>query len=291
MVKLKIKFMKIKNILILLIGFNFFSCSNSSDDLEKKSSKKIVTIKGSDTVLPIVEAEVSIFKTAFENISLSIAGGGTGDGIKALINGETDIAMASRDLKDEEKLELKNKNKIIIKKIIAYDALMIIVNPNNSISKLTREQIELIYTGKITNWSEVGGQNLTIEIYTRETTSGTNSYFKEQVLDDKEYSNNILSTFVNEAIVQSVEISKGAIGYIGLGFKSPKIKALSVSFDQGKTYVYPSLSSIMNKSYPISRPLFFMYENTNVEKAKEISDFTLSDEGQKIIKELGYIPL
>ncbi len=273
-----------------LIVFTF-SCSNEKLKLNEQNKKKIISIKGSDTVLPIIESEIASFKNEYPSISLSVVGGGTGDGIEALIQGNTDLAMASRDLKDKEKIIFNQKNKNITKKIIAHDALMIVVNPSNPISKLTREQIELIYTGKITNWSELGGLNIPIELYSRESTSGTYSYFQEVVLNDNAYSKNMLSTFVTEAIVKSVAISKGAIGYIGIGYKTNKIKALSVSFNGGKTFIKPSIETTKNKTYPISRPLFLMYEESNKEKVNEIIDFTLSEKGQNIISELGYIPL
>jgi len=283
--------MNIKYLSLFFSIFLLISCSSDKISEDQQNKKKIISIKGSDTVLPIIESEIAKFKNEYPSISLSVVGGGTGDGIQALTEESTDLAMASRDLKDKEKIIFNQKNKKIVKKMIAHDALMIVVHPSNPITKLTREQIELIYTGKIDNWSKLGGLNIPIELYSRESTSGTYSYFQEEVLNDNAYSKNMLSTFVTEAIVKSVAISKGAIGYIGIGYKTNKIKALSVSFDGGITYVSPSIETTKNKTYPISRPLYLMYEESNKEKVIEIIDFTLSEKGQKIISELGYIPL
>ncbi|MEY3236992.1 MAG: hypothetical protein RI883_1093 [Bacteroidota bacterium] len=279
--------MKKQLLVLMLPAFALLSCGGSKE----KTEKQAITIKGSDTVLPLAQMEAEKLMKQDSSITVSVIGGGTGVGITALLEGSTDIAMASRDLKTEEALKFSEAKKEIEKVLIAYDALSVIVHPGNKVSQLTREQIEKIYTGEIKNWKEVGGEDLKIVAYSRESSSGTYEYFKEEVLDDKNYATDVLSMPATGAIVQSVGQTKGAIGYVGLAYQTKSVKQLAVSYDEGKTYVAPSVAAAKDKSYPISRPLFFMYEKVNSEKVKSIIDFTLSEEGQKIVFEVGYVPL
>lgn len=276
--------------LFMIPVMSLVSCGGGEKEKEG-GEKKSLTIKGSDTVLPLAQMEAEKLMAENKNISISVIGGGSGVGFTALMEGTTDIAMASRDLKTEEALQFKSAKKDIVKTIIAYDALTVIVNPANKVSQLTREQIEKIFTGEIKNWKEVGGEDLKIVAYSRESSSGTYEYFKEEVLDEKNYASDILSMPATGAIVQSVGQTKGAIGYIGLAYESKSVKNLSVSYDQGKTFIAPSIATAKDKTYPISRPLFFMYDKTNADKVKEIVEFITSEAGQKIVSEIGYIPL
>jgi len=250
-----------------------------------------LTAKGSDTVLPLAQQEAEKYMQKHKDAAITIVGGGTGVGLSALEEGTTDLAMASRDLKTEEKLKFKTAKKDVKEALIAYDALSIIVNPNNKVSQLTREQLESIFTGKITNWKEVGGADEKIVAYSRETSSGTYEFFKEHVLNKKNYASNILMMPATGSIVQSVGQTKGAIGYIGLAYETKEVKALKVSYDQGKTFVAPSVDAAKDKTYPISRPLYFFYDATAESKVKPFIDYVLSEEGQKIVLETGYVPL
>ena len=284
---------KIKLFLILpLIGM--LSCGKAKTD-EKSSGDKAaavsVTLKGSDTVLPLAQKEAEDLMKSDASTSITVVGGGSGVGITALIDGTTDIAMASRDLKTEEKLKFSEAKKEIEEVVIAFDALTVIVNPANGVSKLTREQLEKIFTGEIKNWKDVGGADEKIVAYSRESSSGTYEFFKEEVMAKKNYATDVLSLPATGAIVQAVGQTKGAIGYIGLAYETKEVKQLAVSYDQGKTFVEPSVASAKDKSYPISRPLFYMYDKTNAAKVKSIIDYALSDAGQKTVSEIGYIPL
>lgn len=267
----------------------FVSCGGNKE--ENKEEKQAITIKGSDTVLPLAQMEAEKMMDKDSSVSISVVGGGSGVGITALLDGTTEMAMASRDLKTEETLKFKEAKIEIEKVIVAYDALSIIVHPDNKVSQLTREQIEKIFTGEIKNWKEVGGEDMKIVAYSRESSSGTYEFFKEEVLDDKNYASDILSMPATGAIVQSVSQTKGAIGYIGLAYQNKTVKQLSVSYDQGKTFVAPSVETAKDKSYPIARPLFYMYNKTNTDKVKPFVDYTLSEEGQKIVEEIGYITI
>ncbi|HEX5625327.1 MAG TPA: PstS family phosphate ABC transporter substrate-binding protein, partial [Saprospiraceae bacterium] len=205
--------------------------------------------------------------------------------------GNTDIAMASRDLKGEEKLKLQEKQIQIETKTIAVDALAVVVNPQNKVEKLTREQLEKIFTGEITNWKDVGGDDLTIVVYSRENSSGTYEFFKEHVMDKKNYASSVLNMPATGAIVQSISQTKGSIGYIGLAYMTSDIKSLQVSYDGGQTFAAPSVEAAMNKTYPIARPLYYFYDVKSADKVKAFVDFCLSAEGQKLVQEIGYIPV
>jgi phosphate transport system substrate-binding protein len=175
-------------------------------------------IKGSDTCLPLIQKQKENYMKKNAGSSVTVVGGGSGVGIQALLAGQTDIAMASRKLKMDEKLKLQDAGKAYKEVVFAQDALSVIVNPGNKINQLTREQLEGIFTGKIKNWKEVGGDDLTIVVYSRETSSGTYEFFKEHVLNLKNFAGNALMMPATGAIVQSVSQTKGAIGYIGLAY-------------------------------------------------------------------------
>ncbi len=248
-------------------------------------------IKGSDTVLPLTQKEAEVFMKKFPGSSIMVTGGGSGVGLAALQNGTTDIAQSSRKMKLDEKMKLQDAGKTFKEVIIANDALAVIVNPANKISQLTREEIESIYTGKVTNWKEVGGDDMNIVVYSRESSSGTFEFFKEHVMNKKNFAPTAMLMPATGAIVQSVSQTKGAIGYVGLAYLETTVKPLKVSYDKGATYVAPSVESAMNKTYPISRPLYYYYLNSIETAVKPFVDFILSVEGQKIVKEIGYVPV
>ncbi|CAN5485468.1 PstS family phosphate ABC transporter substrate-binding protein [soil metagenome] len=254
------------------------------------NAQKIV-VKGSDTVLPLSQKEAEVYMKTNKNTSISVVGGGSGVGIAALIDGNTDIAMSSRPIKMEERLKLQEAGRAYKEVTIAFDALSVIVNPENKVSQLTREQIEGIYTGKITNWKEVGGADLKIVVYSRETSSGTYEFFKEHVMNRKNYSSSVLNMPATGAIVQSVSQTKGAIGYIGLAYAEKEVKSLAVSYDKGKTFIKPSVESAKNKTYPIVRPLYYYYPVKVEKTVKPYIDFILSTTGQAVIAQIGYITL
>jgi phosphate transport system substrate-binding protein len=246
-------------------------------------------IKGSDTCLPVSQKEAEMFMKSHSGTAVTVTGGGSGVGISALIEGTTDIAQSSRKIKFDERQKMQAAGKTAKEVTIAWDALAIIVNPANGVSKLTREQLEGIFTGKIKNWKEVGGADMNIVPYSRETSSGTYEFFKESVLKNKNYMNGIMSMPATGSIVQSVSQTRGAIGYVGLAYLNDKVKALQVSYDGGKTYVAPSVENARNKSYPVVRPLYYYYEKSAEATVKPFIDYVLSPEGQKIVSEVGFI--
>ncbi|HTO16862.1 MAG TPA: PstS family phosphate ABC transporter substrate-binding protein [Edaphocola sp.] len=248
-------------------------------------------IKGSDTVLPLVQKEAESYMARFPSARISVTGGGSGVGFSALIAGTTDIAQASRRIKFDEKQKLQKKGHTVKEVIIAYDALTIVVNPKNKVKNLTREQLEGIFTGKIKNWKEVGGDDLKIIPYSRETSSGTYEFFKESVLKHKNYMNGILSMPATGAIVQSISQTKGAIGYIGFAYLNKSVKPIHVSYNSGKTFIAPTIANVKKKTYPIVRPLYLYYSVKSESKVKPFIDYILSSTGQKIVADEGYITI
>jgi len=188
-------------------------------------------------------------------------------------------------------LKLQDAGKAFKEVVFANDALSVVVNPANKVSKLTREQLEGIYTGKIKNWKEVGGDDMTIVLYSRESSSGTYEFFKEHVLMNKNYASTALLMPATGAIIQSVSQTKGAIGYVGLAYVEKTVKALNVSYDKGKTYVVPSVETAKNKTYPITRPLQLYYLISNEKLVSPYVNYLLSAEGQKTVLDEGYVPL
>ena len=248
-------------------------------------------IKGSDTVLPLSQKEAESYMKITPGVTVSVTGGGSGVGIAALVEGTTDIAQSSRKIKFSEKGKMQEGGKVAKEVIIAYDAVAIIIHPDNKVNKLTREQLEGIFTGKIKNWKEVGGADEKITPYSRETSSGTYEFFKESVLKNKNYMAGILSMPATGAIVQSVSQTKGAIGYIGLAYVNNTVQAVKVSYDGGKNFVEPTVANAKNKTYPIVRPLYYYYEVKSEKVVKPFIDFVLSPAGQKIVSDVGYISL
>ncbi len=265
----------------IIFSLALMACASSAIFAQK--------IKGSDTVLPLSQKEAENYMKTNPQATVTVTGGGSGVGISALIEGTTDIAQSSRKIKFDEKGKLQEGGKTAKEVIIAYDALAVIVHPSNKVDKLTREQLEGIFTGKIKNWKELGGADEKIIPYSRETSSGTYEFFKESVLKNKNYMSGILSMPATGAIVQSVSQTKGAIGYIGLAYLNKQVKDVKVSYDKGANYVEASVANAKNKTYPVVRPLYYYYEVKAEKTVKPFIDYVLSPAGQKTVMEIGYI--
>lgn len=268
-------------LLVFGLVLSITSCSKQQESIK---------ITGSDTVLPLTQVAAEEYMKELEG-SITVTGGGSGVGIAALTEGTIDIAQASREIKFEERNKLESQGRELVELTIAYDALALVIHPENPVSRLTREQLEGIFTGQIQNWSEVGGEDLKIIPYSRETSSGTYEFFKEHVLQNKNYANGILSMPATGAIIQSVGQTKGAIGYVGLAYINKEVKTLEVSYDEGETFVAPTLAHAMDKSYPIVRPLLYYYLKETEGKVQPFLDFITGKEGQERVREVGYIPL
>lgn len=248
-------------------------------------------VKGSDTLLPLTQELAEDYLEEHPEGEVIVTGGGSGVGIAALMENTTDIAMASRRIKFGEKMKFAEAGLEAREVIVAYDALAVVVNPSNPVTQLTREQLEDIFRGKITNWKEVGGEDRKIVVYSRETSSGTYEFFKESVLDNKNYMSSILSMPATGAIIQSVKQTKGAIGYIGLAYLNRYVKPLAVSYDGGEHYAVPSVETAADGSYPIVRPLYYYYDAAKEQTVSSFISYALSPVGQKSVLEQGFVPV
>lgn len=275
--------MKIKqNIVKLFLIFATFLLSTCSITTQKT---EIIRIKGSDSMLSLVESLARNFMQNYKNISIYVEGGGTAVGIKSLINRTSDICSASRSLQSDEIKELADKTGYIgLSYLIAKDAICIYLNPENIINNLTISQLKDIYTGKIKNWKELGGEDLPIILISRSPNSGTYLYFKEHVLLAEPFSNDVIIKHTTQSVQEEVMKYKGAIGYGSIA----NHQNISLCKIDG---IEPSLENIIIDKYPITRYLYFYVLDTPTGAIKKFIDWTISNEGQNFIKNAGYIPL
>ena len=253
-------------------------------------------IKGSDTVLPVSQEGAEVYMKQKPQARVTVTGGGSGVGLSALIDGTTDIAMASRSVKFNERVKISNSGKQLREAVVAYDALAVIVNPNNPISHLTREQLEAIFRGKVTNWNQVKdyytgkyGPDLKIIVYSRETSSGTYEFFTPSVSHEINYMAGGLSMPATRSVIQSVSQTRGAIGYVGMAYVNKNVKAIKVSYD-GKHFVYPNMDTGRRHIYPIIRELYYYYTADKAKVVEPFINFLLSPKGQDIVMKSGYVP-
>lgn len=230
-------------------------------------------------------------------VELAVTGGGSGTGIAALINNSVDIANASRRIKEEEIKDAEENGVTPVEFIVARDAIGVIVHPSNPVSQLTRQQLSDIYSGKISNWRELGGEDRPIVRLSRESNSGTHVYFLEQVvrLGDKEnktlFSANTLLLPSSEVIVNEVRQNPNAIGYDGLGYIPDDLKIIAVAKNPGDPYVLPSIETVNDKSYPIARDLYMYTPGEPDGAVKSYLEWILSDEAQAIVAVQGFVPV
>jgi len=252
--------------------------------------------KGSDTMVNMALFWAEEYQKENSEVSISVTGGGSGTGISALISNTVDIANASRKIKQEEILEA-NANDVYPKElIVARDAIAVIVNPENPIDRLTLQQISDIYSGKIENWSELGGDDRPIVKLSRETNSGTHVYFLEAVIrlgnskDKTIFSADTLLLPSSEGIISEVANNPNAIGYDGLGYITSDVKVLAVENSLGD-YILPSIDTVNQNIYPISRDLYMYTNGEPTGIIKTYMDWILSEAGQKIVADLGFVPI
>ena len=261
------------------------------------SEKKSIQIKGSDTMVNLGQAWAEAFSQKNPEVNVAVTGGGSGTGISALISGTADIAECSRTMKEKE-IEKARLNGITPFEItVALDGIAVIVHPANPVSKLTLDELADIFTGKIKNWKEAGGNNLPIVILSREVNSGTHVYFKEHVLrkgnekGTEEFSPMALLMSSSQAIAEEVSQNPNAIGYYGMGYISPKQKTIAIAKTKNAPYLEPTLENVKNNEYPISRPLLMYTEGKPEGQIKAFIDFALSPEGQEIVIKTDFVPI
>ena len=275
------------------------SCGLASSSAETASDSSALYIenKGSDTIVNLALAWAERYQAEHPEVRISVTGGGSGTGIASLINKTVDIANASRKIKEEEIAEAKANGVEPVEHIIARDAIAVIVNPKNPVSQFTLKQISDIYSGKISNWSEVGGEDRPIVRLSRETNSGTHVYFLETVIrlgnsDDKTlFSMDTLLLPSSEGIIAELRQNPNAIGYDGLGYVPKDLKMIAIAEKEGGPYVLPSIATVNDKSYPIARDLYMYTDGDPTGVVKDYLDWILAPEAQEIVAELGFVPV
>lgn len=265
------------------IMFLFITMASSPFTTRLQAGQITITIKGSTTVLPIAQATAEVFMDRQPEVNISVQGGGSGFGIASLIDGSTDIADASRPMKEKEIIKARSKGVYPHEIIVAKDGIAIIVHPSNPVDNLTSDQILDIYSGKISDWSSLGGKNMKIVVVSRDTSSGTYEAFEELALKGERVRPDALTTASNQQVAMTVANTPGAIGYIGLGYLSSRLKAVKVNG------IPCTADTVISGKYPLSRPLF-MYTNGKPKGIiKDYIGFVLSEEGQRLVREQGYV--
>ena len=263
---------------------------------EQADHAQTIENKGSDTLVNLALAWAETFMHAHPDIRISVTGGGSGTGIAAMINGTVSIANASREMKPEEIAAARANGIDPIEFVVARDAIAVVVNLSNPIERLTLKQISEIYTGKITNWKEVGGEDRPIVLLSRESNSGTYIYFLENVIrggDSKSkllFSPDTLLMPSSEGISSEIRQNPNALGYDGLGYVTPDLKVIAVAKNENGPYVSPSVETVNNGSYPIARPLFMYTAGKPAGQIRAYLDWILSG-GQALVTKLGFVPL
>jgi len=283
--------------IVFLVLFTSCGPASSSTETASVSSATYIENKGSDTIVNLALAWAERYQAEHPNIRISVTGGGSGTGIASLINGTVDIANASRQIKAEEVKEANSNGVDPVEHIIARDAIAVIVNPNNPVSELSLKQISDMYSGKINNWSEVGGEDRPIVRLSRETNSGTHVYFLETVLrlgnkEDKTlFSTDTLLLPSSEGIIAELRQNPNAIGYDGLGYVPKDLKMVAVAEKEGGAFVLPSIATVNDKTYPIARDLYMYTNGEPTGVVKEYLDWIVSTEAQQIVANLGFVPV
>lgn len=245
-----------------------------------------IVIKGSTTVLPIAQKVAEAYMKQNPDVKISISGGGSGNGIKALIDGSTDIADSSRFIKPKEVKLAVDKGRYPVPFAVAYDCIVPVVHSSNNLKGITMAQLKDIYMGKIKNWKKIGGPDRPVVVISRDTSSGTYEVWHKKVMKKERVFPGALLQASNGAIVQAVSKNKNAIGYIGLGYMTDSVTALSVNKIKG------SAETTLNGTYPVSRPLYMFTPGWPKGDVLKFINFVMNPEkGQKYVSDAGYVPL
>ena len=260
-------------LVILLLTAVFGAGCISTEDTET------ISIAGSTTVLPVAQAVAEEYMNQNSNADIQVSGGGSGVGATSVIGGTADIGMLSRDLKASEK-----EGNTLKEFVVGKDGIALVGHPSNTVSDLSLEQVKAIYQGEITNWKEVGGADLKIVLIGRDSSSGTREFFTEFVLDKEDAAKDMQELNSNGAVAQAVSITPGAIGYVSLEYVDDSLKAFSIGG------VAPTVDNVISGIYEINRPLLMVTNGEPEGLAADYLAFILSEEGQQILKDSGFIP-
>jgi phosphate transport system substrate-binding protein len=290
--------MKYLRFALFTVGMILTACAGISGQTNPQpAASAYIQNKGSDTIVNLALAWAEKYQAEHPDISISVTGGGSGTGIAALLNKTVDIANASRQMQPEEIQQAKAKGFDPIEFVIARDAIAVIVNPANPVSRLTMQQISDIYSGKINNWTQVGGQDRPIVRLSREVNSGTHVYFRDTVIrlgdpnNKTLFATDTLLLASSEGIISEVRQNPNAIGYDGLGYVPADLKVIAVANDAVSPYVLPSIASVNDKSYPVARDLYMYTAGQPTGAVKAYLDWIMTSEAQAIVANLGFVPI
>jgi phosphate transport system substrate-binding protein len=287
-------------LVLIILTLQATSCRSDISQAAETNigSERAIQNKGSDTLVNVALAWAESYRLVEPDISIAVTGGGSGTGIASLINGTVDIANASREMKEEEFEQARANGIEPVEHVVAIDALAVIVHPDNPVSELTIGQLSDIYAGKITNWSEVGGNDAIIVLLSRETNSGTHVYFLEEVVRRGEEGDSTIFAPQTILMPSSVGITSelrrnpNAIGYDGLGYVDPEHeKILSVAEDGESSFVFPSVETALDGTYPLSRNLYMYTAGEPTGEIAAYLNWILSPAGQEIVTQLGFVPI
>jgi len=284
-------------LLALLILITLTACGVDAIAAEVPGTDRAIQNKGSDTIVNLALAWAEEYREINPKISIAVTGGGSGTGIASLINGTVDIANASREMKDKEIAAALENGVEPVEFTVAIDALAVIVHPDNPVDRLTIDQLSDIFTGRITNWQELGGHDAPIVILSRETNSGTHVYFLEEVVrkgnkENKDiFAPQTLLMPSSEGITSEIRRNPKAIGYDGLGYVTEHEKVIAIAKDGQSPYVLPTVQTGANGSYPIARGLYMYTAGHPKDVIADYIDWIRGPEGQKIVADLGFVPL
>ncbi len=286
--------------IVLIVTASCTPASTTGASLAASQPAAYIENKGSDTIVNLALAWAERYQQEHPNVRISVTGGGSGTGIAALLNGTVDIANASRQISPEEEQQAQAKGIKPEEFVIARDAIAVIVNPQNSINRLTLQQISDLYSGKINNWKELGGADRPVVRLSRETNSGTHVYFLETVIrlgranDKTLFSTDTLLLPSSEGIIAELRDNPNAIGYDGLGYvpTDGSVKVIAVARDASGPYTLPSVATVNNKTYPIARDLYMYTAGDPKGAAKDYLDWIrTSADAQDIVGKLGFVPI
>jgi len=249
-----------------------------------------ITIKGSDTLVRLGQRWAEEYMKKNPDAVVQVSGGGSGTGIAALLNGATDICEASRDMKEKEYKLAKKKGIEPYRVSVALDGIAVFLNDKNQVKNLNFAQLKGIYTGAITNWKEVGGNDARIIVYGRENNSGTYTFFKKKVLNKEDYYDYTQTLPGTAAVVNAVSKDVNGIGYGGIAWATG-VKFAAVAENEEGPYVEPSMETVSNGTYPISRDLYWFFNGKPTGELKRLVNWALSEEGQKVAESIDYVPL
>jgi phosphate transport system substrate-binding protein len=283
--------------IVFLIVSSLAACSSKTSAGETSTLSRAIQNKGSDTLVNVALAWAEAYRDVDPTVSIAVTGGGSGTGIAALINGTVDIANSSRQIKPDEIAAARQNGIEPVEFVVAVDALAVIVNPKNPVSQLTIGQMSDIFTGRITNWKDVGGRDAGIVLVSRESNSGTHVYFLEQVVRRGESDNKDIFAAKTLMMPSSVGITSevgrnpNAIGYDGLGYVTDDEKVIAVARDSTSPFILPSVETGADGSYPLARNLYMYTAGEPSSVIVEYLDWIRGPEGQKIVARLGFVPI